>query len=70
MNNLKLIRISLGETQELTAERIGVTARGYRGIENGESKPSYRNAKALEKHFKKTIDYLLEQNDDGRPFEA
>jgi len=65
MNNLKKLRLEQGITQENIAERLGLTSRGYRYIENGNFQPSYRSIKALEDYFKKTIDYLLAQVDDG-----
>jgi transcriptional regulator with XRE-family HTH domain len=67
VNNLKLYRQSINESQWQTAQGIGVTERAYRKIENGECLPSYKSIKGIEQHFKKSIDYLLEQSDDGNP---
>jgi transcriptional regulator with XRE-family HTH domain len=67
---MKSLRTSKNEAQWQTADSIGVSERAYRKIENGENLPSYKSVKALEKHFKKTIGYLLEQNGDGGPKRA
>jgi len=64
MKEIKRLRIELGESQDLIADKIGVSTRGYRKIENGECFPIYKNAKALEQIFHKPIEDLLSESDN------
>ena len=66
MLNLERKRIDRNMTQKQTAARVGMTERGYRRIENGEGKPSYEVVVALQNLFGEKIDYLLEQESNGK----
>jgi transcriptional regulator with XRE-family HTH domain len=52
------------EKQTKTAEYLGISTRQYRRLEK-ETPESVIQFFLLAKHFKKSIDYLLQQSDDG-----
>jgi DNA-binding XRE family transcriptional regulator len=65
--NLFIERVKLFKTQKQIANALGITERQYQRIETGSSDGSIKLWKQLSLTFKKSIDYLLAQSDDGSP---
>ena len=65
-NNLRTARKNINEKQAATAKFLGISTRQYRRLEK-ETPESVLQFYLLAKHFKKTIDALLEQDEDGTP---
>jgi DNA-binding XRE family transcriptional regulator len=65
--NLINSRKTAGFTQKQVAETLAIKERQYQRIETGSSDGSMKLWKQLSLMFKKSIDYLLEQSDDGNP---
>lgn len=66
-DNLKNARLRLGLSQELTAERIGVSRQAVTKWEAGQSRPSARNLAALADLYQVSAEDLLDQGEDKRP---
>lgn len=59
MENLRLLRKNAKLTQKELAEKLGLSYRGYQGIEYGYCETSYKTLKKIADYFGCSIDYLL-----------
>ena len=56
------LRISLGLTQLVLAEKLGISLRTYQRIEYGEQKPNVHVVIRLQRLFQKNIDELIKES--------
>ncbi len=61
-NNLKLLRKRLKQSQEETAQAVGLTRSTYSGYENGVAQPGLESLVAISSFFKVSIDDLLKKD--------
>jgi transcriptional regulator with XRE-family HTH domain len=61
---LKELRKSLGITQIVVAEKIGMSGRRFNDLETGKSSPSAETLIALAEYFNCSADYLLGNTDN------
>lgn len=66
-SNLKNARLRLGLSQELAAERLGVSRQALTKWEAGQSRPSARNLAALAELYQVSPEELLGSGEDGKP---
>ena len=66
MNQLKQIRLDRRWTQQIVADKLGITKAAYSNIENGYRSPSLKVALQMQKLFGIQIERLLE-NENSNP---
>lgn len=65
MNQLKQIRLENKWTQQVVADKIGITKSAYSNIENQNRSPSLKVAIQLQKLFGLPIELLLENKNSN-----
>lgn len=66
MENLKYLRKQSHLTQEEIATKLKIKQRTYAAYENGENEPNIDFLKRLSNFYNVSIDYLVENNVDGK----
>lgn len=61
MNQLKLIRLKNGWTQQYVADKLGISKSAYSNIENGNRSPSLKVAIKLQNLFSLPIETMFEE---------
>lgn len=64
-NNIKLLRVKKGMSQEALASEMHVHQTAVSQWENGRANPDTQTSKNLAEFFNVTIDYLLGQSEDN-----
>ncbi|MCH5179908.1 MAG: helix-turn-helix domain-containing protein [Erysipelotrichales bacterium] len=63
MKNLKILRKSLGLTQQQLADKLFVNRNTYQNYEAGTTEPDFATVKKIASFFNVTIDYLVGANE-------
>lgn len=66
MKNLKKLRKESGITQNDLANILGIKQRTYSSYENNTNEPNIDTLKKLSNYFNVSIDYLVDNNTNGK----